>query len=71
MGKRRDMAQRDTLARVDDVDRRHRIATARNPIYGKNYAVDSTAVKRLLQKDSLVPSAVCTYLFAVVGDCLS
>jgi hypothetical protein len=60
MGKRRDMAQRDTLARVDDVDRRHRIATARNLIYEKNYAVDSAAVKRLLQKDSLVPSAVCT-----------
>jgi hypothetical protein len=71
MGKRRDIAQRDTLVRVDDVDRRHRIATARNLIYEKNYGVDSAAIKRLLQKDSLVPSAVCTYLFAVIGDCLS
>jgi hypothetical protein len=71
MGKRRDMSQRDTLARVDDVDRRHRIATARNLIYEKNYAVDSAAIKRLLQKDSLVPSAVCTHLFAVICDCLS
>jgi hypothetical protein len=60
MGKRRDMAQRDTLVRVDDVDRRHRIATAHNLIYEKNYGVDSAAVKRLLQKDSLVPSAVRT-----------
>jgi hypothetical protein len=71
MGKHRDMAQRDVLVRVDDVDRRHRIATARNLIYEKNYGVDSAAVKRLLQKDSLVPSAVRTYLFTVVGDCLS
>jgi hypothetical protein len=59
MGKPRDMAQRKTLARVDDVDRRHRVATARDLIYEKNYAVDSTAVKRLLEKDSLVPTAVC------------
>jgi hypothetical protein len=63
MGKRRDMAQRDLLARIDDVDHRHHIATARYLTYEKNYAVDSAAVKRLLQKDSLVPSAVCTHLF--------
>ena len=65
MGKRRDMKQRETLARVDDVDRRHRIATARNLIYEKNYAVDSAAVKRLLQKDCLVPSAVSTSLLSL------
>jgi len=59
MGKRQDMKQRKTLARVDDVDRRHRIETAHHLIYEKNYAVDSAAVKRLLGKDCLVPSAVC------------
>jgi hypothetical protein len=58
MGKPRDMKQRMTLARVDDIDRRHRIAVARESIYEKNYAVDSTAVKGLLNKDSLVPTEV-------------
>jgi hypothetical protein len=52
------MKQRETLACVDDVDRRRRVAMARNLIYEKNYAVDSVAVKRLLQKDCLVLSAV-------------
>lgn len=59
MGKPRDMAQRKTLARVDDEDRRHRIATARDNIYEKKYSVNSTvAVNALLQRDSLVPTAV-------------
>jgi len=58
MGKQRDIRQRETLARLDDVDHRHRVAVARDLIYKKNYAVDSTAVKRLLGKDSLVPTAV-------------
>jgi hypothetical protein len=58
MGKQRDIRQRKTLARLDDVDHRHRVAVARDLIYKKNYAVDSTAVKRLLGKDSLVPTAV-------------
>ena len=61
MGKPRDMAQRKTLARIDDVDRRHRIASAHDLIYEKNYAVDSAAIKRLLQKDSLVPAVVWTH----------
>lgn len=58
MGRPRDMAQRQTLARVDDVDRRHRIASAREIIYEKKFAVNSAAVNRLLQPDSLVPTAV-------------
>ena len=67
MGKRRDVRQRETLARVDDADNRHRIATARDLIYKKNYAVDSEAVKRLLGRDSLVPTAVCIPLLVVVA----
>jgi hypothetical protein len=59
MGKRRDIAQRETLVRVDDVDHRHRVTVARDLIYQKNYAVDSAAVKRILHKDSTVPTAVC------------
>jgi len=58
MGKQRDIRQRETLARLDDVDHRHRVSVARDLIYEKNYAVDSAAVKRLLGKDSLVPTAV-------------
>jgi hypothetical protein len=59
MGKHRDIAQRVTLARTDDADRRYRVAIARDLIYEKNYAVDSTAVKRLLGKGSFVPTVVC------------
>jgi hypothetical protein len=58
MGQHRDMTQRETLARVDDVSRRNRVASAREIIYEKNYAVDSKAVDNLLQVDSLVPTAV-------------
>lgn len=58
MGMRRDMAQRRTLARIDDVKRRDRIETAREKIYEKGYVVDSRAVEDLLQEDSLVPTAV-------------
>ena len=61
MGMRRDMMQHQTVARVDDVNRRNRVAAAREIIYEKNYAVDSTAVETLLKKDSLVPTAVCIH----------
>jgi hypothetical protein len=62
------MAQRNSLARIDDEDRRHRVSVARKLIYEKNYAVDSTAVKRILQKDGIVPTAVCTC--SVISGCL-
>jgi hypothetical protein len=58
MGKRRDMTQRGTLARIDDMSRRNRIDSAREIIYEKNYAVDSNPVENLLKVDSLVPTAV-------------
>jgi len=58
MGKHRDMTQRETLARVDDLSRRNRVASAREVIYEKNYAVDSKAMEDLLKVDSLVPTAV-------------
>lgn len=70
MGKQRDIRQRETLARLDDVDHRHRVAVARDLIYKKNYAVDSTAVKRLLGKDSLVPTASAfSRKLAILGLC--
>jgi hypothetical protein len=65
MGRRRDMTQRQTLARTDDVKRRNRVETARELIYRKNYGISSKAVERLLQEDSLVPTAVCISFLAV------
>src|ERR1700679_3384954 len=59
MGKHRDMMQRRTLARIDNVKRRNLVKAAREKIYEKNYVVDSKAVERLLQEESLVPTAVC------------
>jgi hypothetical protein len=61
MGKPRDMMQRKTLARVDNMTRRNRVASARECIYERNYAVDSAAVQNLLKEDSLVPTAVCIF----------
>jgi hypothetical protein len=58
MGMGRDMMQRETLARVDDEDRRWKIDTARDIIYNKNYAVDTQNVEILLQPQSLVPTSV-------------
>jgi len=58
MGKNRDMAQRISLARVDDLHRRGRVKSAREIIYVNNYKTDSKAVEDLLKKDSLVPTAV-------------
>ena len=61
MGMKRDMVQCISLARVDDLDRRGRVKSARKIIYGENYMTDSQAVEDILRKDSLVPSAVGTY----------
>ena len=58
MGMSRDLAQRVSLARVDDVDRCARIQAARTAIYENNHPVNGAAIKRLLNQDSLVPSMV-------------
>jgi hypothetical protein len=58
----RDMTQRETMARTDDIHRRTSINTARQLIYEKNYRVNSAAVENLLRDKSLVPTAVsCVY----------
>ena len=61
MGMHRDMAQRMSLARVDNLERRRRIKAAREIIYLKNYKTDSKAVEDLLRQDSLVPTAASVY----------
>lgn len=53
-----DMKQRETLARVDNEDRRWKVNSAREIIYKKNYAVDNDNVETLLQPQSLVPTSV-------------
>jgi hypothetical protein len=58
LGTAQDMKQRKSLVRLDDETKRHNIKTARDLIYQKNYAVNSEAVKAILQKQSLVPTAV-------------
>ncbi|KAH7904490.1 hypothetical protein BJ138DRAFT_1019091 [Hygrophoropsis aurantiaca] len=57
LGMARDMAQRRSLARVDDDRRRNAISNARNLIYEKGWAVSSAPVEKLLKADSLVPTA--------------
>jgi hypothetical protein len=58
MGQHRDRTRRETLTQVDYMSRRNRVASAREIIFEKNYAVDSKAVENLLQFDSLVLTAV-------------
>jgi hypothetical protein len=56
------MEQRETLRRVDDETRKSKIATARDIIYNKKYAVDTESVESILKEQSLVPtlvSAIC------------
>jgi hypothetical protein len=71
MGKEQDMKQRRTLPRVDDKDRKERVAEARKLIYDKRTAVNGKAVESILQFDSLVPISVrqeTIYLFDSSAD---
>ena len=55
---KQDMQQRESLARVDNEKRRNAVATARDIIYNKNYAVNSKVLKPLLTEQSLTPTIV-------------
>ena len=69
MGMRRDLSQRVSLARVDNVRRRSHLEAARKAIYKHNNTVDGAAIERLLKDDSLVPTAVSVpFLYAVDVD---
>jgi hypothetical protein len=63
---RRDMTQRRTLARIDDVKWRNLVKKAREKIYEKGYVVDSRAVEDFLQEHSLVPTAVCAFFSMMI-----
>lgn len=62
MGMRRDMTQRETLARLDNDRRRRRVADARRFIYDQNNQINSVGVERLLGEESLVPTEVRLFL---------
>ncbi len=69
MGMKRDIAQRTSLARVDDHKRRGLVKAAREIIYRKNYMINTNAVEGLLQEDSLVPASVgCHFGNEIVCD---
>jgi hypothetical protein len=61
MGMVRDMMQRKTLVRIDDTQRRSKVADARRLIYDRQQLVNGAAVNNLLKKESLVPTAVCLH----------
>lgn len=58
MGSRKDMSERQTLARVDGDDRRNKVLKARDLVYKKNYAVTSPHIQALLKDESLIPTQV-------------
>jgi hypothetical protein len=58
LGTARDMAQCFVMARIDDNQRRAKVAIARILIYDKHYAVDSIPVENRLKGTLLVPTSV-------------
>jgi len=58
MGMQRDMAQRKSLARIDDANRRFYVKVAREHIYEKSNGINSKGVQNFLQENSLVPTTV-------------
>jgi hypothetical protein len=52
------MAQRVSLACVDNPSRQSKVFAARRLIYEKHYQVDSAGVEGLLKEQSLVPTSV-------------
>jgi hypothetical protein len=63
MGMRRDLSQRVSLVRVDDVHRRSRLEAAHEAIYEHNNTVDGAAIERLLKDNSLLPTTVSVPFF--------
>jgi len=67
MGMARDMIQRETMARVDDIHRRTSVNAAQRVIYEKNFQVNSTGVENMLQDMSLVPTAA-SYIHSLIYE---
>ena len=58
LGLPKDRQQRVQSPRVDNLQRRNKISSARRIIYEENYRVNSAAVERILKEESLVPTSV-------------
>jgi hypothetical protein len=58
LGMKLDTKQRMSHARVDNDRQKQKIASARNIIYEKGYAVDSQTVDDILKDESWVPTFV-------------
>ena len=56
-----DRNARNTLACVDDHQRRWSVSEAQKAIYQQNFDIDSTAMESLLKPQSLVPNSVRNY----------
>ena len=59
LGMPRDRQLRTSQQRKNDISWQVKISSARDLIYKQNYAVDSTAVEKILKEQSLVPISVC------------
>ena len=58
LGLPKDRQQRIQLSRVDTLQRRNKVSSARRIIYEENYRINSAAVERILKEESLVPTSV-------------
>jgi hypothetical protein len=67
VGTKLDRNKREALVRVDNLSRRAKVKNARELIYGRNWAVDSKPVQRILQPESLVPTEVSQILYIYIN----
>ena len=67
MGMSRDLAQRVSLACIDDIDRCSRVQAVRTAVYENNHPINGAAIKKLLDQDSLVPSIVSVFFLNVTA----
>jgi hypothetical protein len=58
LGRKLDLKQRISLARIDNNCRKQKITSARDIIYEKRYAVNSESVDNILKDESWAPNAV-------------
>lgn len=58
MGSKLDIRRHESWARIDDESRQRKVRLAREMIYLKGLSVTSSAVEKLLQPESLVPTKV-------------
>jgi len=69
MGMRQDVMQCMSLAQADDVKQHTLIEAACETIYVNNNMVNSKGVEKLLQEESLVPTAVHVSSFSLHCQC--